>query len=173
MISKTLSRIFSTLSAAACLTACSSYDVTINDQVVYTPPPLYSDFSIADPALSECLKSTIRERQIVKAGQLSELLCPAGNISSLEGITQFPNITKLGLGNNKLKDLAGVQVLTQLQHLDASGNNLTELTELNGLKKLRYVDLRRNNALVCTSIDRDAIMTASDNLKLELPQHCE
>ena len=60
----------------ACLAGCESYDVTVNERLVYTPTPLFRDYTIEDAALSDCVEqaildgtSTIRSCSRVHNGQ--------------------------------------------------------------------------------------------------------
>ena len=45
----------------ALVAACGSYDFTVNDKVVYTPDPLFSDFDVPDKALRECIREAIND----------------------------------------------------------------------------------------------------------------
>ncbi len=53
------------------LCACQGYDVKVNDRVVYTPTPLFSDFAAADPGLKSCIERAINDGVVTAPGQLS------------------------------------------------------------------------------------------------------
>ncbi len=172
MLTQYAIRSFSLTFLCTFLWACSTYEVSLNNQVLYTPPPLYSDYKISDLALSDCVKSTIQEQQIVKPEQLEELLCPPGNIKSLSDLRYFTNIKKLGVANNDIESLQGLEQLKELQRLDVSGNNIRQVLELNILTKLVYLDLRKNSQLICEPIKGELLLDRKGQSNHFLPQHC-
>ena len=57
------------------LSACESYDFKVNDKVVYSPQPLFSDFEVPDEGLRGCLEQAIADGGISAGTQLSILNC--------------------------------------------------------------------------------------------------
>ena len=55
--------------------ACGSYDFTVNDRVVYTPDPLFTDFDVPDEALRECIREAINDARATSASELASLSC--------------------------------------------------------------------------------------------------
>lgn len=98
----------------AFLFGCERYAVTLNQQPVHTPPPLYGDFAVADLALKNCIKQTIADNKVVRLEQLTRLVCRHAGLRSLKGLEHFTFIQELDLSHNALVD---VQTLTQLPQL--------------------------------------------------------
>lgn len=99
-------------------TSCSHYDISLNDRLVWTPPTIYSDFQVADPALQNCLAATIESGQIMRASDLTRLNCRHAGIRSLEGLATFSRLTDLMLAGNALQDANAVFQLVHLRHLE-------------------------------------------------------
>lgn len=153
-------------------TGCANYKVSVNDQVVYTPPNLLSGYDIPDPVLSDCLKSTIKENQIVRLEQLINLQCAPGNIQSLIGLAHFKYLSILGLSGNAITSLDGIQTLSQLKRLNVSDNQLKAAHELKPLTALIYADLRGNPSLKCDTADLSVRPEGSGQQTILLPEHC-
>lgn len=134
-------------SLAAVLFGCERYAVTVNHQPVYTPPPLYSDFAIADTALQECIKQTIVDKKVVRIEQLTALTCRHAGLTSLAGLEHFAFLQELDLSHNQLVD-------TQA---------LTKLTQLKTLK------IQENPALACEGLAE----LAQAGLSISAPAHCQ
>lgn len=98
------------------LFGCERYAVTINQQPVYTPPPLYSEFAITDVALKDCIEQTIVDKKVVRVEQLTALTCRHAGLTSLEGLEHFAFIQELDISHNQLVD---ARVLTRLPQLKA------------------------------------------------------
>lgn len=134
------------LSVGATLFGCERYAVTLNQQPIYTPPPLYSDFTVPDQALADCLKQTIADQKIVRVEQLTSLTCRHTGLTSLTGIDHF----------------------TALRELDVSHNRLREAQALARLMQLRTVKINDNPDLQCETL---APLTQKD-LQITPPAHC-
>jgi Leucine-rich repeat (LRR) protein len=106
----------------ACLSGCAKYRVTLNEQPIYTPPPLYSDFEVADEALKNCLRQTIVDQNIARVEQLTQLICRHAGVRSLQGLEKFVALEKLDLSYNELRDIAPLQDLAKLQMLKLNNN---------------------------------------------------
>jgi hypothetical protein len=149
------------------LTACSSYDFTINDRVVYTPDPLFTDFDIPDPALRECVREAIDSNKVTVASELAAVECTNAGIDSLAGLATFTEIEQLTLSSNNIKDISELASLTVLQVLYLDNNKVIDAVPLYQLPALNRVDLSANPELRCP---------ASGSLfrvdTVILPRHC-
>ncbi|MBV1932587.1 MAG: leucine-rich repeat domain-containing protein [Porticoccaceae bacterium] len=103
-------------------TACKQYVITLNETIVYEPPVLFDDYSLADQALNKCLTQTISSLNIHQVEQLTILRCTNANIERLDGLGVFTHIAVLDLADNNLKSLAELSELTHLTHLNLSNN---------------------------------------------------
>lgn len=99
------------------LASCANYDVTLNDQVVYTPAELYKEYQISDNGLRSCVERAITQNRIIAAEQLVELNCINAGIVSLAGLERFTELQYLDLSGNfelqcpKQEQLAHVEQL--------------------------------------------------------------
>jgi len=159
-------------SIIVCLTlslvaACGSYDLTINEKLVYTPKPLFSDYSVTDPALQSCLELTIQDSKSSSASDLEILNCSHAGIAELAGIETFSGITRLKLSSNGLDNISALAALSNLEVLLLDNNQIVDLRPLLALRVLRELDLSANPQLLCSSANG---LIAIENLTL--PQHC-
>ena len=149
------------------LAACSNYDFTVNDRVIYTPDPLFTDFDIPDPALRECIREAINFNKVTVASELSALECTNAGIDSLAGLATFTQIEQLTLSSNNIKDISELAALTVLQVLYLDNNRVVDAVPLYQLPALTRVDLSANPELRCP---------ASGSLfrveSVILPRHC-
>lgn len=128
------------------ISACGPYAITFNDNLVYQPEQLFSDYIIADSALSHCVGEAIKETRITQAMQLRELRCPHAGIASLDGLKLFTDIVVL----------------------DLSFNVVVNVEELHKLSRLKHINLFGNQQLDC----KKTTLLGVDNDQLILPQHC-
>ncbi len=128
------------------LAGCARYRVTLNEQPIYTPPPLYSKFEVSDPALADCLHQTIADQNITVPEQLKRLTCRHAGLETLAGLEHF----------------------AALEELDISHNKLREVAQLARLPQLRKLQLNDNPSLQCT----DLAPLARPNLQITPPAHC-
>ena len=103
------------LPAMVMLTACQGYDFRVNDKVVYTPDPLFSDFNAPDAALRACLEQAISDESITAAQKMSALNCSHAGIENLEGLGTFEGISALRLSSNKIRNLVEISRLFDLE----------------------------------------------------------
>lgn len=155
------------IALCACLTGCESYDVTVNDRLVYTPKPLFSDYTIDDSALSECVDQAIVDAKVTAAGQLTTLNCSHSTISNLAGLATFSGLTRLKLSSNDIRNLLELQSMKNLQELYLDNNVIVDPVPLYNLTSLRTLDLSGNATLQCPSAG--GIVGIEE---LELPAHC-
>ena len=147
--------------------ACSNYDYTFNDRVVYTPEPLFTDFDVPDNALRECIKQAINDNKVTVASQLSSIACTDAGIETLAGLATFTEIEQLTLSSNNIRDISEIEALTVLQFLYLDNNKVVDPVPLYELPALSLVDLSANPELRCpgsASLLRVATVT--------LPRHC-
>ena len=149
------------------LAGCQGYDVKINERVVYSPAPLFTDFEVNDPALLACLEETIQHDTITRVEQLKTLNCSNAGIATLEGLATFAALTELRLSSNKIRNLVELHTLIRLRALYLDNNVVVDPVPLYALSNLVELDLSANGTLQCPKDNAlDHITT------LVLPQHC-
>lgn len=149
------------------LSACSRYSVSVNDNIVYEPPQLFSDFNVEDSELRTCLQKTIAEANVRSAEQLRRLICPAGSISTLSGIEVFSQIEYLGLAENNVQVLAPITELTQLKQADLRSNNVKDFSVLLSHKSVLFLNAKGNTRANC-----DSLQASHETQVIHLPKHC-
>jgi Leucine-rich repeat (LRR) protein len=165
-----LQRIFclSIIIAVAHLTACESYDFTVNEKRVYTVKPLFSDFQVSDEALHNCLKQNIVDFKITSAGDLNSLNCAHAGISDLQGLATFSGLIQLKLSSNNIRNLSDLSLMSSLEELYIDDNVIIDPVPLYQLSGLKLLDLSDNTQLQCPPKQAFAHLTS-----LALPLHCE
>lgn len=133
-------------SITAILFGCERYAVTLNQQPVYTPPPLYSGFAVADQALMDCIKQTIIDNKVVRIEQLTALTCRHAGLTSLTGLEHFAFIQELDVSNNQLED---AQILAKLP-------------------KLKILKIQDNTVLRCGTLNE----LTQNGVRISAPVHC-
>lgn len=114
-------------------TSCSRYAVTLNEQPIYTPPPLLSEFPVNDPALKSCIKQTIIDRTVTEAEQLQILSCSHNEIRTLDGLAQFQALQQLNLSFNPITSLKPLFTLKELKRLKIEGLDKIDCREVEQL----------------------------------------
>ena len=152
-----------------CLAGCADYRFTVNDKVVYTPVPLFTDYTLADVALEECVRQHILDRNISAAESLIDLNCSHAGISDLSGIEVFNGLVRLKLANNRIVELAPLSEMDTLRELRLDGNQLRGLRDIHGLVKLELLDLRDNPALPCSEL---TVFRSRATVTLVAPERC-
>lgn len=162
------------LFAAIILSGCQRYSVSVNERVVYTPPGLFSDYSIEDENLRTCIASIIEEEGFVKARQIKRIICGPKNIANLAGIEAFTYIEVLGLADNKISNIEPVSSLIRLKQLDVSNNEVEDFSPLAELASLQTVSALGNKQAKCNSIMAlKKSLSTKNNANLSLPEHCQ
>ncbi len=151
----------------AMLAACSGYDVKINDRVVYSPPTLFKDYQLADPALQACVSQHISDGGYTAASQLLGLNCSSAGITSLAGLETFSALQQLRLSTNSIADLTPLSQLAALQALFLDHNAVRDAAPLRVLDQLGELDLGDNSDLLCDSACPLEVRS------LHLPRHCQ
>lgn len=151
------------------LSACADYSFHLNEQPIYTPPPLFTDYRLADQALHECVEQTIRDHKVTAPEQLDRLNCSSAGIESLAGLERFRDLHELNLANNQLTDVEPLARLARLEVLILRENPLQSAAPLLGLVRLTQIDLSDNPDLLCADAQQLAAHTQGS---IQLPQHC-
>ncbi len=149
------------------LAGCGSYDFTVNDRVVYTPRPLFKDYTIPDPALKQCVDRAVADNNVTHASQLTTLNCSESGIERVAGLGVFTGLELLVLSGNKIRDVTALGSLTVLVELHLQDNDVIDPVPLYQLPALNVLDLSGNPDLRCPASGaflRVPIVT--------LPDHC-
>ena len=125
------------------LLSCERYQVTLNEREIYTPPILFSDFQILDPALSTCVTQAISDQKINKPQDLKFLNCTYAAITQLDGLERFTNLVTINFSNNKLTDIKPLMFFGDLKRLDLRENSGLSCKDLRSLETLLAADLLR------------------------------
>jgi len=149
------------------LPGCESYDFTVNDKLVYTPKPLFTDFDTPDRALYDCIKQRIIDTNITSANQLKSLNCSHAGIENLQGLAVFDGLTQLKLSSNKIRNLVEVSAMTILEELYLDDNIVVDPVPLYKLSALRLLNLSHNKSLQCPNLSALSMIES-----LTLPTHC-
>lgn len=172
MHSKYLGTVFGLFFIAA-LASCKNYSVSVNNNMVYTPPPLFKNFTIADSHLRDCVQQTIIDNHITKAEDLKQLNCSNAGIASLAGLETFHAITHLNLAENNLTAVAQLSTFDQLRVLILRKNNLTSTEPLLHLLQLRELDIASNDKLNCGDLAQLLANFHKGELTAVLPEQCK
>ncbi|EEB19768.1 conserved hypothetical protein [Pediculus humanus corporis] len=81
----------------------------------------------------------------VKQKEAHTLILNDNEIQKIENLESFPNLKRLFIINNHLKNICGLSQLIYLEELDLSGNNIGAIENLKDLKNLRELNLSNNN----------------------------
>jgi hypothetical protein len=153
----------------ALLSACAEYQFTVNERVVYSPAPLFTDYTIEDASLEKCIKQTVQDQSITAAAQLTELNCSHAGVTALKGIEAFSHIERLKLSNNSITNIGALASMMALKVLYLDGNQVRSLLPLRSQAELSFLNVQDNTALVCAELTYFAAMP---DLSLERPAHC-
>ena len=151
----------------ALLAACSNYDFTLNDRVIYTPDPLFTDYDVPDKGLRECIEEAINYNKVSYASELSALSCSEAGIETLAGLSTFTELEQLTLSSNNIVDIGELGSMSVLQTVYLDNNRIIDPVPLYELPALQRVDLDSTPQLICPasgSLLRVAHLT--------LPSHC-
>lgn len=129
------------------LFGCKDYSYTLNEQPIFSPPPLFVDYSIPDGPLEACIKQAVFDQKVTTSNQLIQLNCSYAGIS----------------------DLSGLEIFTELSQLNLDGNKLTEIKPLLFLSQLTLVSLKANPDMSCHDV---SLLRAQVIGSLKAPSHC-
>ncbi len=155
------------------LTNCKNYSVSVNDNVVYTPPMLFKDFIIADVHLRNCVQQTISDSRATKAEDVKQLNCSNAGITNLAGLETFYAIEQLNLAENALSSAPQLTKLGQLKVLNLRKNRLTAAEPLLHLLNLKELDISDNKDLPCGDVQQALANFHKGELKVLLPEQCK
>jgi Leucine-rich repeat (LRR) protein len=141
------------LFGAFLLSACS-YSVSVNDNVVYMPPSLFSDYRISDTHLAACVEQSIIDQQATSAKALKRLSCSNAGIQSLMGLEVFAGLEEVNLAQNVIKTIDEIAQLPQLRVLMLSENPLQSAAPLLSLLHLRSLNLDKTPLTTCTDVEQ-------------------
>jgi hypothetical protein len=154
------------------MTGCKTYSLSVNNNVVYTPPTLFKDFAITDAHLRACVEQTIIDKHITKAEDLKQLNCSHAGISSLAGLEKFYSIEQLNLAENALQSIAQLSNFSKLKVLILRKNSLTSAEPLLHMLALRELDVSDNAKLACGDLKQAAANVHQSDMKWVLPEQC-
>jgi len=152
------------------LSGCADYQFTFNEQVIYEPPSLLSDFQVADSHLANCIAQTVKDQEVTTIEQLESLACSNAGIESLAGIEQFTELKQLNLDSNQISNVQPLSNLVKLELLYLAHNDLKNISPLTHLKKLHTLRLNGNEALECGPL---LLMQGLMKRNLEVPERCQ
>jgi Leucine-rich repeat (LRR) protein len=161
-------RAYLPLPALLLLAACESYNFTVNEKLIYSPAPLFSQFKAPDTALQQCLEQAVIDGKVTSARELSTLNCSHAGVTNLDGLEVFTGIAKLKLSANNIRDISPIAALTILELLQLDNNGVIDTTPLLELPALLELDLAGNPELLCPA--DTSLMTLET---LSLPEHCQ
>ena len=156
------------LVAIALLPACQNYDITFNDRIIIGAQPLFANYDVADPALEQCLRQQIIDRDVRAASQLTVLVCTNAGIESLAGLATFTGLEQLKLSENRIRNLVELGQLPELVNLELDGNQIVDSVPLSTLPKLEQLTLTVNSALQCSGLAR-----FNERVTIKAPAHCQ
>lgn len=116
------------------LVSCNGYQLMFNSKPIYSPPQIYSNFSVEDKALQNCLTQTLVDQNITDIRDLQILNCSYAGIENLSGLTHFKWLKTINLSNNNLSDIKPLMFLGLLQEVNLEGNNLLPCADLTALE---------------------------------------
>ena len=151
------------------ITGCERYQLTLNEQIMYTPPALFTDFSVSDSALQNCLDQTIKDVAARSAEEVARLDCSQAGIGSLQGLERFVGLEHIDLSENHISDLRPLRSMSRLKVLDVAKNKLADAAQLLTLPALEQINLEQNSQLGC----RDVLQLMEvREVEVRLPEHC-
>lgn len=155
------------LLVASLTSGCESYDVKINEKLVYSPGTLFRDFEISDEALRTCVSQRILDERISDPLDLTQLNCSNGAIESLSGLAAFSAIKELKLSENRIRNLVELTQIPTLEKVWLDANNVVDPVPLYELPNLQLLDLSLNPSLQCPKSD-----LLGQVASVTLPKHC-
>ena len=151
---------------------CKNYSVSVNDNIVYTPPPIFKDYQLADAQLKRCVEQTIYDLHITSAEKLTHLNCSNAGITSLAGLGKFFALKELNLANNQLTDISEVGQLGRLEKLVLSDNKINNPAPLLNLLHLEQLHLANNPTMGCDDLRQLEKNMTHQAVDLILPEQC-
>lgn len=155
------------------VSACSGYQVSVNDNVLYTPASLLAVSGVDDQNLQGCLEQTIQDKKISDKAQLTRLRCTHAGIRSVAGIEQFYALRELDLSSNAIEDIAPIGRLGKLTTLILTDNRIRNTEPLLRLLKLSDLRIDENSHAQCRDLRQVADRVKNNRGSYLLPRHCQ
>lgn len=151
---------------------CKNYSVSLNENVVYTPPSIFKDYQITDAKLHDCVEQTIYDLHLTSAEDLTRLNCSNAGIKSLAGLDKFFALKELNLADNELADISEIGQLGRLEKLVLSNNHIKNSAPLLHLLHLNQLHLNNNPSMTCKDLQQLQYNLSNQKLDLRLPEQC-
>lgn len=164
--------LFCGLATSLLTTGCKNYSVSVNENVVYTPPSIFKDYQLADSQLHDCVEQTIYDLHISKAEDLTRLNCNNAGIKSLAGLDKFFALTELNLADNQLADITEIGKLGRLEKLILTNNKINNPAPLLHLLHLTQLELGDNPQMTCADLQQLQQNLKNQKFTLTLPKQC-
>ena len=153
-------------------TGCKNYSVSVNENIVYTPPSIFKDYQLADAQLRDCVEQTIYDLHITRAEELIRLNCSNAGITSLVGLDKFFALKELNLADNQLADISEIGQLGRLEKLVLSNNKINNPAPLLKLLHIAQLHLDQNPQMTCKDLQQLQQNLNDQKLDLKLPTQC-
>ncbi|MGV8834633.1 leucine-rich repeat domain-containing protein [Cellvibrio sp.] len=151
---------------------CKNYSVSVNENVVYTPPSIFKDYQITDAKLRDCVEQTIYDLHITSAEDLTRLNCSNAGIKSLDGLDKFFALKELNLADNQLADISEIEQLGRIEKLVLTNNTIKNPAPLLHLLHLTQLHLAKNPQMTCKDLQQLQQNLNNKKLDLILPERC-
>ena len=161
------------LATSLLTSGCKNYSVSVNENVVYTPPSLFKDYQLADVQLRDCVEQTIVDLNITSAEDFTRLNCSNAGIKSLAGLDKFFALKELNLADNLLADISEIGKLGRLEKLVLTNNKIKNPAPLLHLLHLTQLHLDDNPQMACNDLQQLQQNLKNQKLDLLLPKQCE
>lgn len=122
---------------------------TVSDKYACNSPSDHVRFPY-ETGLEACVrKYTTANRWPIRcsyAAEITHIECNDPEITSLDGLQQFPNLKslKISLNGSKIDDLSPIRNLTKLEILSIPYSNISQIGFLARMERLRSLDLKGN-----------------------------
>jgi len=153
-------------------TGCKNYSVSVNENIVYTPPSIFKEYQLADAQLQACVEQTIYDSHITKAEDLTRLNCSNAGIKSLGGLDKFFALTELNLADNQLADISEIGNLGRLEKLVLTNNKIKNPAPLLHLLHLTQLHLANNPQMTCNDLQQLQQNLKNQQPDLIFPKQC-
>lgn len=163
---------FCGLAISLLASGCNNYSVSVNENVIYTPPSIFKDYQLADAQLYDCVEQTIIDLHITTAKDLIRLNCSNAGIKSLTGLDKFFALKELNLADNQLADINEIGQLGQLEKLVLTNNNIKNPAPLLHLLHLTQLHVDNNPQMTCKDLQQLRQNLNNQKLNLILPKQC-
>ncbi|HSC69261.1 MAG TPA: leucine-rich repeat domain-containing protein [Cellvibrio sp.] len=167
-----LSLLICSLVIGGLITGCKNYSVSVNENVVYTPPSLFKDYQLADSKLRDCVEQTIVDLHITQAEDLTRLNCSNAGVKSLAGLEKFFALKELNLADNLLADISEIGKLGRLEKLVLTNNKIKNPAPLLHLLHITQLQLDDNPEMTCNDLLQLQQNLKNQPLELLLPKQC-